>query len=229
MSWSSGRSSSMRRRSYWPRTRVDIHPRSAPSWAPVTALPTGCTTRPSGVAEVLARRSPKRSNTGRRRRRKLAMLASTQPDRVVTRARAGPASERRPVASATSSSATAVSSSKSGPSVAYFGDDANRSRPATLVATLAARSQATGSGPPGPAVTSAPPVLRGDDLEQVGHEDADGDQDARHDEHDGQPVVPDDGSKRGHAAIVAPPSRASVSGKSRPPGSHDRRAARLGP
>src|SRR5581483_6368991 len=212
MSWSSGRSSSMSSRSYWPRTRVDIHPSRAPSCAPVTALPTGCTTRPTGVEDVFASRDPSRSSTGRRRRRKLTMLAFTQPARSVTRARAGPASERRPVASATSSSARAVSSSKSGAREAEAGLEANRSGPATLAATRAARSQATGSGPPGPGVTSAPPVPWRDDLEQVGHHDRHRDQDARDEDHDRQPVVPDNGGERGHGPIVDAALAGAVSG-----------------
>ena len=52
--------------------------------------------------------------SGRSSRWNEATLARTQPARSVTRARAGPASERRPVAAATSSSASAVSSAKSG-------------------------------------------------------------------------------------------------------------------
>ena len=47
------------------------------------------------------------------------MLALTHPGRSVTRARAGPAADRRPVSASTSASACAVNSSKSGWSVAY--------------------------------------------------------------------------------------------------------------
>ena len=56
--------------------------------------------------------------TGRSSRWNEAMLALTQPARSVTRARAGRRADRRPVSASTSSSAWAVSSSKSGCRVA---------------------------------------------------------------------------------------------------------------
>ena len=76
-----------------------------------------------------ARRSPSLSVSGRSSRWNDATLARTQPARSVTRARAGPASERRPVSAATSSSASAVSSAKSGSSESAWYEPANGSRP----------------------------------------------------------------------------------------------------
>ena len=90
-------------------TRVDIQPSITPTSAPAMPRATGA----SGPEAIL---SPKRSVSGRSRRWNEAMLARTQSGRSVTRARAGPARERRPVASPTSCSASAVSSAKSGPS-----------------------------------------------------------------------------------------------------------------
>ncbi len=99
----------MMSRSYWPSTRVDIQPSIMPTSAPANFWASG----ESGLA---ARRGPSLSMMGRSSRWNDATLAPTHPARSVTRARAGPASDTRPVSAVTSSSAWAVSSTKSGSS-----------------------------------------------------------------------------------------------------------------
>ena len=78
-----------------------------PIWVPARA-------RLAGASGLVARRDPNRSVMGLSSRWNEATLARTHPALSVTRARAGPLSERSPVAPATRSSAWAVSSSKSG-------------------------------------------------------------------------------------------------------------------
>ena len=96
-------------RSYWPSTRVDIQPSIMPTSAPANFWASG----DSGLA---SRRGPSLSMIGRSSRWNEATLAPIQPARLVTRARAGPASDTRPVSAVTSASACAVSSAKSGSS-----------------------------------------------------------------------------------------------------------------
>ena len=96
-------------RSYWPSTRVDIQPSTMPTSAPASFWATG-------DMALASSRELSLSMMGRSRRWKEATLAWIQPARSVTRARAGPASDTRPVSSATSRSASAVSSAKSGSS-----------------------------------------------------------------------------------------------------------------
>ena len=74
--------------------------------------------RATGVSGPGVMRWPSFSVIGLSRRRNDARLARTQPARSVTRARAGPDSERSPVSAATRSSARAVNSAKSGSSEA---------------------------------------------------------------------------------------------------------------
>ena len=66
---------------------------------------------------------------------------------------AGPASERSPVAAVTSSSASAVSSAKSGSSEWAWYEPANGSRPATRTAMRSARAQSMASEPPATGAT----------------------------------------------------------------------------
>ena len=88
---------------------MDIQPSIMPTSAPANFLASG----ESGLASI---RLLSLSMIGRRRRWNDATLAPIQPARSVTRARAGPARETRPVSAATSASAWAVSSAKSGAS-----------------------------------------------------------------------------------------------------------------
>ena len=122
--------------SYCPSTRADIHPRSIPTSTAATRLATAPVTPPVRPSSL--------SVSGRSRRWNEPTLAVTQPLRSVTRARAGPARLRSPVACATSSSASAVASSKSRCSDWARYDSANGSRPAALTATRRASSQSTG-------------------------------------------------------------------------------------
>ncbi len=98
-------------RSYWPSTRVDIHPSSTP-----ISTPAARRVNAPGTARQPLRSSNRSASfwvNGRSSRSKLARLALIQPSRPTTLARAGPPAERSPVAWATSSSASVVSSAKS--------------------------------------------------------------------------------------------------------------------
>ena len=211
MSWSSGRSSGEISKSYCPSTRFDIHPSSAPTSAPANARAAGA----SGPVNFW----PKRSVIGRKRRWNDATLAATQSWRVATRARAGPASDRRPVACATSSSASAVNSSKSGWSECAWYEVANSSLPASFPATRTAIDQSTGSSkakffraslltspvtsfceatasmrfwtPVMCAPASAAMALVGQDLHVVADKRGDGAADGQQYEKPCKPVVPD--------------------------------------
>src|ERR1700737_2488541 len=131
--------------------------------------------------------------TGRSSRWNDAMLAFTQPARSVTRARAGPASDRIPVSASTSSSAWAVSSSKSGWRVPYRYESARGSLRPTRVATRSAKSQATGS------VTALLLwVLQADDLLQVQNPQPDDQQHHRHDDEPRDPIGLDLGREHVH-------------------------------
>src|SRR5579871_1511537 len=207
MSWSSGASSSISSRSYWPSTRVDIQPSSIPSCAPATVRATGASGS-AGRPDCPPSAGRRRSSHGRKSRLNEAMLAAIQPARSVTLALAGPANERRPVSAATSSSASAVRTSKSGCSEAKWYDDARGSRPATRTATRSARSQAIGSV----IALLLLRVLHAHDFDQVPDEDGEDGQDRAADQHDGDPVGPHCGGQqngRSHACTVAAAVRKS--------------------
>ena len=128
-----------------PRTRVAIHPRTRPIWAPVArrAAPASGPCRPP-VSSF--------SRTGSSSRRNEVTLARTQPARSSTRAPALPVAGRSPVASITRASARVVASEKSASSWAMVaassvpapGGPNSEPRVPTQVATRWATSHDTG-------------------------------------------------------------------------------------
>ena len=159
--------------SYWPSTRVDIHPSRSPTWVPATLRPTlargGSTGGPDGGGGVQRRSQPighgpqeplERGDVGR-----YPTLTVGHPGR------AGPASELSPVSASTRASASAVSSSKSGSS-----GGTGRNPPAAL------------AWPRGSPLAQPVPrdrlghglllgILQADDLHQVDDADPDNEQD----------------------------------------------------
>src|SRR5437879_9089174 len=141
--------------------------------------------------------SPNRSVTGASRRWNERTLACTQPERSVTRTRAGPDWETRPVSCATSSSASRVSSSKSGSSESTWYESPKGSRPPTRTATRSARSQATGCGVTPSAVLR---VLERLHLPEVPDDGRDDRKDATGDQRDRDPPGPDDCREHGRGS-----------------------------